>query len=404
MSEDVVEQDRPDRERRATIAFTLHELGQGGTDRVCAHLARGFAEAGFAVELIVLFGGAPTTATMLSLIGDGVTVRALNERRGSRHLDRLIVLPRLVARLRASAPDVVMSTGNNMNWTTALAFRLARLGSARLMLKVTNPIVRAKDGPLRRWYRRLRYADAFGLSDAVLTLCDREAELLAAAFPASASRFQPVVNPYVTPAMLAPCRELVGERDMILAIGRLAPQKRFDLLIRAFAEVRAPGARLVILGEGPDRASLETLARELGLDGRVTMPGYVADVGPWLRRVRLLALSSRYEGLPAVVLEAMASGCPVVATDCFLAARTLVGGAEGCAVVGEATPAAFARALEKCWSRERPTMLPAVAERYSVGEGVRSHVAAVRRLLDPVPGENARQVALAVSARPAGRP
>ena len=371
--------------RPPVVVFTLHELGQGGTDRVCAHLARGFADAGFAVELIVLFGGAPTTATMLSLIGDGVTVRALNEGRGSRNFDRLIVLPRLVARLRASAPDVVMSTGNNMNWATALAFQLARLGTARLVLKTTNPVIRAKDGPLRRAYRRMRYAHAFALADAVLTLCDHEAERLAGAFPRSAARFRPVINPYVTPTMIAPCPEPVGERDTILAIGRLAPQKRFDLLIRAFAETRAPGARLVILGEGPERSSLEALARELRLEGRVTMPGYVPDVGPWLRRARLFALSSHYEGLPAVVLEAMASGCPVVATDCFLSARTLVGGAEGCAVVAEATPAALARAIDDCWSNAPATTLRAVAERYSVGEGVRSHVRAVRDLLHAAP-------------------
>lgn len=369
------------------IAFTLHELGQGGTDRVCAHLARGFAEAGFAVELIVLFGGAPTADAMLSLIGHGVTVRALNERRGSRHVDRLIVLPRLVAQLRASAPDVVMSTGNNMNWTTALAFQLARLGSARLVLKITNPVIRAKDGLLRRAYRRRRYAHAFGLADAVLTLCNRGAEQLARAFPDSAARFRPVINPYVTPAMLAPCNDAGCERDAILAIGRLAPQKRFDLLIRAFAEVREPGARLVILGEGPDRPSLEMLVRDLSLDGRVTMPGYVPDVGPWLRRARLFALSSRYEGLPAVVLEAMASGCPVVATDCFLSARTLVGGAEGCAVVTEAEPAAFARAIERCWSSSSSPGLPGIAERYSLSEGVRSHVEAVRRILQVEPAE-----------------
>jgi glycosyltransferase involved in cell wall biosynthesis len=360
-----------------------HELGQGGTDRVGAHLARGFAEAGFTVELIVLFGSAPAAESTLGLVGPNVAVRVLEAGRGSRHLDRLVVLPRLVARLREIAPDVVFSTGNNMNLATALAFHRARLDGARLVLKTTNPLIRPKDGPARRFVRRIRYGRAFDRADAVLTLSEAEAEMLCRTFPKAASRIAPVINPYVTPAMLDLPREPDREREVILSIGRLAPQKRFDMLIRAFAQVREPKARLVILGEGPQRRSLEALVHELGLRDRVSMPGYTPDVGPWLAGARLFALSSRYEGLPAVVLEAMAANCPVVTTDCFLSARTLVGEAEGCAVVPDPTPAALARAIEGVWSGDRPSTLRAVAERFTVEEGIRSHVDLLDDLLRP---------------------
>jgi glycosyltransferase involved in cell wall biosynthesis len=130
---------------------------------------------------------------------------------------------------------------------------------------------------------------------------------------------------------------------------------------------------LVILGDGPGRASLEALAGEMGLGDRVAMPGYVAHIGPWLRQARLFALCSRYEGLPAMVLEVMAAGCPVVSTRCFLSADNLM---------DDATPAAFARAMDRCWSAPRSPALPEIASRFSIADGVRSHVGAVRALLD----------------------
>ncbi|WP_165374865.1 glycosyltransferase [Sphingomonas montana] len=360
----------------------MHEFGQGGTDRVCTHLARGCVDAGYAVELLVLFGRAPAAADMLALVGPDVTVRVLNQGRGSRHVGRLYVLRRFVARLRAVAPDVVVSTGNNMNWVTALAFRLARVDRSRLVLKITNPVLRPKDGPVRRLYRHMRYRRAFDKAAAILTLSDAETALLRRTFPGSAGRIQTVINPYVTPSMLSASDRGSGERDLILSIGRLAAQKRYDLLIRAFGEARIPGARLVILGEGPDRGALQALVRELDLAERVSLPGYQPQVEPWLRRARVFALSSRYEGLPAVVLEAMAANCPVVTTDCFLSARSLVGDAEGCAVVPDPIPSAFARAMESAWFQHPPSTLASVAGRYSIEKGAASHVASIGALLD----------------------
>jgi glycosyltransferase involved in cell wall biosynthesis len=135
---------------------------------------------------------------------------------------------------------------------------------------------------------------------------------------------------------------------------------------------------LCIVGEGPDRASLEALVSELGLGNRVEMPGYTTDVGSWLARADAFVLSSVFEGLPAVVLEAMAFNCPVVSTDCFAAARELVGNAEQCHVVpsGDAEMLA-ARIDEVLAGRSRPTGLRQIAERYSIAAGVESHRTAI---------------------------
>lgn len=118
----------------------------------------------------------------------------------------------------------------------------------------------------------------------------------------------------------------------MLGVGRLDAKKDFATLIRAFARVAAThaSARLVILGEGPERGRLEALAAGLGVAARVSLPGYVADPTPWYARARVFALASRHEGLSLVILEALAHRLPVVATDCpHGPAEALAGGRFG---------------------------------------------------------------------------
>jgi glycosyltransferase involved in cell wall biosynthesis len=109
-----------------------------------------------------------------------------------------------------------------------------------------------------------------------------------------------------------------------LAIGRLAPQKDFGSLVAAFARTGRADDRLTILGEGPEHAALTAAIARHGLAGRVVLAGFHRDVAPWLAAADALILSSRYEGLPAAVLEAMAAGRPVIATDCCVAMRPLL--------------------------------------------------------------------------------
>jgi len=126
-------------------------------------------------------------------------------------------------------------------------------------------------------------------------------------------------NPVESPAEgeSAPPLGLPAGR-VLLALGRLAPEKGFDLLLTAFADLAPsrPHWSLVILGEGPERPRLEAQRRRLGLEGRTHLPGAVADPSAWLRRAKLFVLSSRYEGFSNALCEAQAWGVPAVAFDC----------------------------------------------------------------------------------------
>ena len=114
---------------------------------------------------------------------------------------------------------------------------------------------------------------------------------------------------------------------VLLAAGRFTGQKDYPNMIRAFAKVRAERpARLMILGEGKQRAELEALIAELGVADDVALPGFVDNPFMYMSRASLFVLASKWEGLPGVLIQAMACGCPVVSTDCPSGPREILEG------------------------------------------------------------------------------
>jgi glycosyltransferase involved in cell wall biosynthesis len=368
-------------QRRLRVVLTQYSFGHGGTGRVALHLANGFSEHAD-VDLIMTMRGGVGQQALQSIDARKVNVHYLLQRKPvSRVLGQIVAVLALARKLRALKPDVVVAAGNNSALATACAFLLAFGRRHGLYVKVTNPLIRPHDGRLAIAIRKLCYSFVFSLASGVLALSDAECRVLRAMFPTLADRFSTVANPYVTPEMLARADAADPARagpPLVVAVGRLHPQKRFDQLLRAWERVTSPGARLCIVGEGPDRAALEALVGDLRLANRVEMPGYSNDVASWLAKADAFVLSSVFEGLPAVVLEAMAFNCPVVSTDCFAAARELVGNAEQCHVVAKGETAMLAARIDEVLAgRSRPTTLRQIAERYSVAAAVESHRAAL---------------------------
>jgi glycosyltransferase involved in cell wall biosynthesis len=129
-----------------------------------------------------------------------------------------------------------------------------------------------------------------------------------------------------------------------LSVGRLSGQKNFPLLLRAFARLDDPAARLVIVGEGADRVRLERLATQLGIAGRVSLPGH-CDPGPYLAAASVFVMSSDYEGVPAVIIEALAAGLPIAGTDCSVSMHSLTGTGRFAELVTIRDEAALAHAM-----------------------------------------------------------
>lgn len=137
-----------------------------------------------------------------------------------------------------------------------------------------------------------------------------------------------------------------GADKVIVAVGRLHPQKDFLTLIRAFHLLQQQlQCKLVILGEGEQRRSLEAEVARLGLTESVALPGHVGAPGSYLAHADLFALSSQYEGFPTVLIEALACGCPVVSTDCPTGPHEILEGGRFGPLVAVGDPAALAEAM-----------------------------------------------------------
>jgi glycosyltransferase involved in cell wall biosynthesis len=336
------------------------------------------------IDMLVFARGGEVERAVVELMGPDLPVRYFGRLSGSRPLDLLRGFRRLVRALRAERPEIVIAAANNVALVTAIALRLAGLPQTKMYVKTTNPIAGSRHKGLVRGLRRLGYDITFSRASSVWTLSSQETDEMVRAFPKHAALFRDVANPYVTPSMLAvghavdrgPETPKHGGR-LVISVARLTRQKRLERLIRAFAQVTHPNARLLILGDGEDRAELASLVSAMGLTDRVSMPGHVPDVTPSLQAADLFVLTSDYEGLPAAVLEALSVNCPVISTDCFPAARALLGQTAGCGIIADVAPAALAAQIDEFLSHDRPMHLRAIAERYSIANGVRSHMRAM---------------------------
>ena len=163
-----------------------------------------------------------------------------------------------------------------------------------------------------RWIYR-RAAKVIGVSEGLTDEAVRE-------FVLSTSNVASIYNPRERPedaGEMAPEQEGLFDKPVVLGVGRLSAQKDFAMLLCAFAETtRNHDANLLILGAGPEHEALEDKAAELGISDRVFLPGFVENPIAYMKQAAVFALSSRHEGFPMVLVEAMQSGVPIVATGC----------------------------------------------------------------------------------------
>jgi GalNAc-alpha-(1->4)-GalNAc-alpha-(1->3)-diNAcBac-PP-undecaprenol alpha-1,4-N-acetyl-D-galactosaminyltransferase len=336
--------------------LTISSLDTGGAERVLTTLANAWAEAGHDVTLATTHDDGRAPHFPLS---PRVRLRSASVRGGG-FGKQLRIIRNLRRLIHEDAPDVVISFLNYTNVLTLLACR--GLPIPVVVSERADPRLQPI-GAAWSSLRRIAYRRAAGLVAQTATA----ARLYE---PLAPGRVSIVPNPVVEPGGAI---GLPRDGRMILAVGRLHHLKGFDTALRAMAALPPQMAdwRLVILGEGPARAELEELRQGLGLGARVELPGQVADPSSWLRAADIFLLSSRAEGFPNVLCEAMAAGLPAVATDCPSGpADIITPGVDGL-LVPAADPAAMAAALARLIEapdlrRQLAARAPEVLQRFSL--------------------------------------
>jgi glycosyltransferase involved in cell wall biosynthesis len=269
---------------------------------------------------------------------------------------RIRYLPHLVKLLRELRPDAVLAAAPPSNILGVWARRVCKMNS-RVVVSQHNQTSLASTNAARRHggYPPELLGHVYAQADAIVAVSAGVADDLArsAGLPRAAIRvvYNPVVNPEVAERAAEPVEHpwfFPGAPPVVLGVGRLTAQKDFPTLIRAFARVRAERpARLVILGKGKPEmdAELRALATSLGCAADVDLPGFILNPFAYMARAGVFVLSSLHEGLPTVLVEALACGCPVVSTDCPSGPAEILDGGRYGALVPVGDEAAMAEAI-----------------------------------------------------------
>jgi glycosyltransferase involved in cell wall biosynthesis len=297
------------------IAIFAPDLGVGGAERSMLKLVKGLLDQGYAVDLVLsrafgpLLDEVPRTAHLVDLKAQRV----------------LSSLPALIRYLRREQPIVMLSV-MHANLIAIWARTLAGVPT-KIVVSERNTL----SSEVQHYSSDIRYKLIptltqffYPWADAIVAVSKGVADDLIKNSHVPKKRIHVIYNPVVTPELRQKALMTVtdpwyqpGEPPVILSVGRLEQQKDFPTLIRAFANVSAcRSARLMILGDGQERSNLEALIDQLGLQQEVRLPGYILNPYPYMSNAALFVLTSRWEGLPGVLIEAMYCGSPLIATDC----------------------------------------------------------------------------------------
>lgn len=365
--------------RSVPVVHFLYEPGHGGLDRVAILLANGMAQRGVPTELWLTRASGPVA----DLIAPDVTVRMVpTPKIGGRGIQLFLQIPAVAQMIREHQPWAIFSAGNQSNLTLAIARKLAGQTPTKIIQKITNPVLRPGFSRWVKFYRTWRFGVTAALGDMSLTLSAADADRYAKIYPHAAQKFHAVPNPYVHSAMLLSGEErVVRDQDRpprLVSVGRIAAQKGYKTLLSALALIADRPWSMTILGNGPMLEDTKRSAERLGLAERIEFKGFVANVTPYLEQSDILVLSSRWEGFPAVPIEAMATGCAIVATDCSAGLTELLNQV-GVDTVPVQDPLALSTAICEAIALPQPIEpLRTCAATYSIENSVDQHL----RLLD----------------------
>ncbi len=296
------------------IAFFVPSLRGGGAEKMMIHLANSFADKGLQVDLIMAEdSGVYEIPKNINKVCFGVAKLKYS------------LFP-LIKYLRRNKPDVLIATMEHASVIAVLANFLAR-SRTKIIARVANTLSLSLQGtsPRRRLIRKYGAMFFYRFADKVVANSKGSAKDLMKTLKLRRDKVKVIYNPTVTPDIFEKAKEEINHKwlknkksPVLLAVGRLHQQKDFPILIKAFSKLKEArrDLKLIILGEGEERKKLEQLIKELNIEDSVDMPGFATNPYRYMANSDVYVLSSRWEGLPNTLIEAMVCGTPVVSTNC----------------------------------------------------------------------------------------
>jgi glycosyltransferase involved in cell wall biosynthesis len=321
-------------QRMADVAIMLHDLAETGVARNALAISSAAQRAGLRTEIWVVDGTGPLITQVPHGVGV-VILRSGGRASRNRRVADIAAIGTLAKAFRGRRPAVALSAGNHFHITASTAYFLAGSpSSTRLLFRASNPPFQGRKiriGFFLAWLYGLRFKGA----RRIISVSEELRAFLVRNLHIDPQQVVTIANSIDLKTAQERAGQAVehpwfvqGEPPVVVGIGRLAPQKNFGLLIKAFAQARRTRPmRLVIMGDGQgaEPARLQALVENLGMTPNdVGFAGHQANPLKYLARAGLFVLSSNWEGMSNVLLEALACGCPVVATDCPTGVRELL--------------------------------------------------------------------------------
>ena len=363
-------------QQRFRICLLIPHLGGGGAEHVIETLARNLNSEKYEIHLVLTGSSEPHANSFPARI----SIHNLNARRVRHSLPRLL---RLIWHLR---PSVILSGIAHLN--------LLLLILRPLLPRATRVIVR-QNGALSASFAahhlprlaRCAYSLCYRRADQVVCQSESMAHEIACELQVAAEKLLVLPNPTDVKRLRQSASSLAADDHwpLLLAVGRLAPEKGFDILLDAFAATQQtfPSADLIIAGEGPLKAALIQRAEALGIRSRVHFPGYVCNPIQQFPHASLFAVSSRTEGLPNALLEAAAAGLPIVTTPASADIVDLLRGKEGAWLAPEISSLALRSALESALNETQlcRRFTHSWIDRFDLSRAIPAYESAIDRLI-----------------------